>query len=113
MKKISLVPVFPLFILVATAGCDQSTGYSSSSPSTHQIPAPLTEIKTDSRQVAASCPSGGMLVVHGLDHDGNGHLSPYEQLQAEVVCHASPLAPNDQRGVAMTETQRSLTADQL
>ncbi|MGV6816524.1 MAG: hypothetical protein ACWA44_04525 [Thiotrichales bacterium] len=103
MKKICLSLIFAAFVLGTLSSCDQSD-FRSLNPQSppHYIPPALTEMQPDNRLVTALCPNGGMVLVHGLDHDGNGHLSPYEQLQSEVVCNIQPGSTDQETGVALT-----------
>lgn len=103
MKKTCLSLIFPAVVLGTLPSCDQSDMRSLNPQSPpHQIPPALTEMQPDNRLVTALCSNGGMVLVHGLDHDGNGHLSPYEQLQSEVVCNVQPGSADKETGVALT-----------
>lgn len=103
MNKISLIAVFLLPLTALLSACEQSSNYEHNLPSPHHIPAPLTEMQTDSRLIASQCAAGGIMILHGLDHDGNGHLSPYEQLESEIVCNVLPARPKGQSGIALSE----------
>lgn len=65
------------------------------------LPEALTVVETSPKLLARDCPNGGMRVTHGLDHNRDGQLNPYERLNFELICSPGALPFDPSRGVAI------------
>ncbi|MGF1643951.1 MAG: hypothetical protein ACFCUJ_09920 [Thiotrichales bacterium] len=98
-------------MLIVAAGailsaCDQSVG---NDPD--QLPQPLALVEAIHPSLVTVCANvNGIQVVHGLDHDADGSLAPYERLTIEYLCHGTTTtvaAAEFERRVAQLRTDDS------
>lgn len=77
-------------VCISLAACKPS---GSQTPA-YALPKPLTLLEKSDSIVASNCAAGGTRMVHGLDHDADGYLAPYERLGVEYLCNDLPVAQN-------------------
>ncbi len=77
-------------VCVSLAACKPPSGQTSA----YALPKPLTLLEKSDAVVASNCNAGATRMVHGLDHDADGYLAPYERLGVEYLCNDLPVAQN-------------------
>ncbi len=65
------------------------------------LPAPLTIAEILPSKGNKVCSNGGIRLVYGLDHDGNGTVGPYESIGMEYICTPSANTGSGQRVVVI------------
>lgn len=73
-----------VIFLTQLSGCNLKPSDSSVS---NGLPSPITVAETLSANDV--CAHGGIRLVYGLDHDGNGSVGPYESIGMEYLCSPS------------------------
>lgn len=77
-------------VLTAAMACVVSACQQPDEHSIDQLPQPLTVVEATHPLLASACGNlGGTQIVHGIDHDADGYLAPYERLTVEFLCHGS------------------------
>lgn len=93
-------PILLITLLLSLSGCDGGTESSRAQHFNAKLPQPISLLQAHDSRIAATCATGGILMLHGLDYNQDGQLGPYERLETEIVCNPSIDLPKGQ-GVAM------------
>jgi hypothetical protein len=95
-------------LILSLCGCSVE---SSVKNQMEKLPAALSQAVPLSTASLGNCATGGILIMHGLDFNGDGRLGPYEQHHEEIVCNPAPLGITPATGVALKTGKSRLPDD--
>lgn len=75
----------------------------------YALPQALTLLEQSDARIIRTCPDGGARMVHGLDHDSDGKLAPYERLGVEYICNGAAIA----QGLTTENVAQGLAAESV
>ena len=97
--------LLPLLCLTLLSACDEIK-FKQPSTDTTALPKSITIIE-QSNIVATACSThAGFRVIHGLDHNDDGKLSPYERQHTDIVCNPDPSRADGANAVAILPNAR-------
>lgn len=104
----SLILGISLTVLLALSGCsEERIGMHSALDNGQGLPEPISVVRHLSA-AESGCSTQGIQVTHGLDHNHDGTLSPYERSNSSLVC--LPNGSQDGPAVAHLPKLKNLTA---
>ncbi len=97
--------LLPLLCLTLLGACDKINFKQASTDAT-ALPKAITIVE-QSTVVAAACSTrAGFRLIHGLDHNHDGKLSPYERQHTDIVCNPDPSRADETNAVAVLPNAR-------
>lgn len=89
-----------VILLLLLSACD-NMNFKQLSETRSGLPDSITIIEAFNIAATVCSTKAGFRVVHGLDHNHDGKLSPYERQQEDIVCNPDALPGTQANAVAI------------